>query len=109
MDCADPRACEHCNCRLRNGGQINNHAIAFFDFVALQYVGEAANFVMKLLIGKRAFFAGFTLPQNRGLVPAMAGQMPIQAVLANIQFSADEPFRERRLPIENFLPVRSPD
>jgi hypothetical protein len=35
--------------------------------------------------------------------------MTIQAILRNIQFSAYEPFREWRLPLEDLLPWRMPD
>ena len=35
--------------------------------------------------------------------------MPIQTIFRNVEFAADEPFRERRLPFEHFLPRRAPD
>ena len=31
-------------------------------------------------------------------------QMPIEAILRDVQFAADEPFRERRLPFQHLLP-----
>src|SRR4029434_1371522 len=35
--------------------------------------------------------------------------MPIQTIFRNIEFAADEPFRERRFPFEDLFPSRAPD
>src|SRR5947209_3600771 len=59
---------------------------------------------MQLLISERAFLSRFALPQNCRLVAAVGGEMSIQAVLGKIDLSADEPFRKRRLPFQNFPP-----
>src|SRR5205814_9828110 len=34
--------------------------------------------------------------------------MPVQTIFRNVQFAADEPFREGRLPFDYFLPWRAP-
>src|SRR5438067_6937326 len=34
--------------------------------------------------------------------------MPVQTIFRNVQFAADEPFREGRLPFDYFLPRRAP-
>ena len=109
MHRADPRAGQHRDRRFRNGRQVNDDAIAFADFVSLEHIREPADFAMQLLIGQGALLARFAFPDDRGLVPAGPCEMTIEAILRNVQFSADEPFRERRLPFENFLPRRVPD
>src|SRR6266513_1999328 len=35
--------------------------------------------------------------------------MAVQTIFRDVQFPANEPFRERRLPFEDFLPRRAPD
>ena len=104
MHRADSRAGQHGNRCFGNVWQINDDAIAFFDVVPFEDIREAADFAMQLLICKRALVAGFTFPNYRGLVPTRSGEMPVQTIFRDIQFPADEPFRERRLPFDNLLP-----
>src|SRR5205823_11687248 len=67
-------------------------------------IREAANLAMQLLISERASLARLPFPQNGCLVPAVGGEMSIEAILGKIDFSADEPFRKRRFPFQNFPP-----
>src|ERR1700730_7130342 len=66
---------------------------------------------MQLLISERAFVARFALPDDCRLVPpkAFGAQMSIQTIFRNVEFAADEPLRERRLPFENLFPSAAPD
>ena len=57
MDRADARAGQHGDGRFGHHRQINDHAVAFFDPVSLEHIGEQADFAMKLLVGERAFLA----------------------------------------------------
>ena len=36
-------------------------------------------------------------------------EMPVETILGNVQFPADEPFGERRFPFEHFFPALLPD
>ena len=38
-------------------GQVNEDAVAFFEPVALEHIGETADLAMQLFIGERAFLA----------------------------------------------------
>src|SRR4029450_5059810 len=105
----DSRTGQHGNRCLGNVRQINDGAIAFFDLVPFQHVREAADFAMQLLIGERALVAGFAFPNYRSLIPPRPPEMSVQTISRNVQFPADEPFRERRLPFEDLLPRRAPD
>ena len=96
---ADPRAGQHGNRRLGNVREINDHAIALFDVVPFQHIRETANFVMQLLVGERALVARFAFPDDCRLVSARPAQMPIETILRDVEFAADEPLRERRLSI----------
>ena len=104
MDRADARTSQHRDRSFGNGRQINNDAIALADFVSLQNVCEPAYFSVQLLVSERSLFARLAFPQNCGLVAAVGGEMSIQAVLGKIEFSADEPFRKRRFPFQDFSP-----
>src|SRR5437667_279252 len=77
---ANPRAGQHGNCGLGNVREINDHPISLFYVVPLQYIREAANFAMQLLVGEGALVAGFSLPDNCRLVSARPTQMPIETI-----------------------------
>src|SRR5678816_2979066 len=109
MHRSDSRAGQHRNRRLGNVRQINDDAIAFFDVVPFQHVRETADFAMQLLIGEGALVAGFAFPNYCGLVPTRPCEMPVQAIFRNVQFPANEPFHERRLPFEDLFPWRAPN
>ena len=109
VDRADPRAGEHGDGSLRNRRHVNDDAISFADFVSLQDVRETADIAMQLLVSERAFIARLALPENGGLVSIRPGQMAIEAILRDVQFPAREPFRERRLPFQDFAPALLPD
>ena len=64
---------------------------------------------MQLLVGQRASITRFTFPDNRRLVPARPSQMSIKTIFRDVEFSTDEPLRERRLPFENLFPFGAPD
>src|SRR5438270_14037431 len=63
---------------------------------------------MKLLIRKRADLAGLAFPDDGGFVPAPRGQVPIQAVVGEVQLAADEPFRPWGVPLEDLCPWLKP-
>src|SRR5437588_4451607 len=108
---ANSRAGQHGNRGFGNIREIDDYPIALFDVVSFQHVREAANFAMQLLVGQRAFVAGFAFPDNCRFVSptAFGAQMPIQAILRHVEFPADEPLRKWRFPLENFLPRHGPD
>ena len=109
MHRADPRTRQHGNCGLGNIRQINDNAVAIPDVVSLQHIREAANFVMQLLVGERAFVTRFALPDNCRFVPARPSQMSIKTIFRDVEFSTDEPLRERRLPFEDLFPFGAPN
>ena len=108
MDCPDAGAGKHCDGGFGNGRQIDDDAIALADVVSLQNVGEPADLAVQLLIGKGALLTGFTFPDDGRFVPAMRAQMSIKTVFGEIEFTADKPFRERRLPLEHAPPPFAP-
>ena len=111
MHRANPRARQHGNRCFRNVREINDDAIALFDFVALQHIRETANFAVQLLVCEGALVARFAFPDNCRLVPpkTFGTQMSIETVFGNVQLPADEPLCKRRLPLEDLFPSRPPD
>ena len=96
MHRADARAGEHGDRRLRNHRHVNEDAVAFLAAIALQHIGKQADFAVKLLVGEDAPFAGFAFPDDGGLVAARTGEMPIEAVFADVELAADKPLGERQ-------------
>ena len=111
MHRANPRARQHGNRCFRNVREINDDAIALFDFVALQHIRETANFTVQLLVCEGALVARFAFPDNCRLVPpkTFGTQMSIETVFGNVQLPADEPLCKRRLPLEDLFPSCPPD
>jgi hypothetical protein len=115
MDGADAGAGEHGDGGFRDHGQIDDDAVAFLDAVALEDVGEEADFAMELLIGEGAFFAGlagaggFALPDQGCLVGDRGAEMAVQAIVADIELAADKPLGVGKLPLQDFFPGLEPD
>ena len=63
---------------------------------------------MKLLIGERADFAGFALPDDGGLILTPAFDMTVEAVVRKIDLAADEPLGPGRFPVQNLVPLLEP-
>ncbi len=105
---AEPGAGQHGDGRLGDHRHVDEHAIALPDVIALQDVGEAADLAVQLRVGDRARLARLAFPDDRRLVLGRSAQMPVEAVLRDVELAADEPFRERRLPLERLLGLLPP-
>ena len=64
---------------------------------------------MELLVGEGLFVTGFTLPNDGGLVAAGTVEMAVEAVLAGIELSTDEPLGVGEFPVQDFFPLFAPD
>src|SRR3954454_5532415 len=109
MNRTNSGAGEHRNGRLWNCRQVNDHPVAFANLVSLQHVRETTDVPVQLLESQRAFIPRLALPEDRDLIPPRPGEMAIEAILGNVQLPADEPFRERRLPLQDFFPPARPE
>ena len=112
MHRADTGAGEHGIGGFGNHGHVYTDAIAFFHPAAFEHIGQLANLLMQFVIGD--FFVDgrvVAFPDNRGLIAA-TGQMPIDAVDADVECAAFEPADmplliipvEHRIP--GFVPVK---
>src|SRR3984957_19108989 len=105
---ADPGAGQHGDRQLGRHAHVDGDAIAFFHPKFLQHVREFLHFAVQLLIGEHANFAGFALPDERRFVLAPGRDVTVEAVVGKIDLAADEPFRPRTIPFQNFFPGLEP-
>ena len=81
----DAGAGEHGDRRLRHHRHVDRDAVALRDAERFQGVGEPADFAVQLLVGQRAGVARLAFPDDRGLVLPPGGEVPVEAVVADVQ------------------------
>jgi hypothetical protein len=94
--------------------QVDDDAIAGFDSIPLERIGEETDFVMELFVSECALLAGpagfgrLAFPDEGGFVGVRGAEPFIEAIEADVQLSADEPFGEGLVPLEYALPGLEP-
>ena len=63
---------------------------------------------MELLIGERALIARLTFPDEGSFVASPRCKMPVQTVVRDVELATHEPFRVRRRPLQNRVPLLKP-
>jgi hypothetical protein len=101
---ADARAGEHGHDRLGDHGQVDRHAIALLHAEMLEHVAAKIHLAVQVPVGQRAAIAGLALPDDRRLVAARAGNVPIDAVHAGVELAAGEPLGVWGRPFEHLIP-----
>ncbi len=92
MHGADARAGKHGDRRFRDHRHVNGDAVAFLDAARLEHVGEAADLGVQLLVGELLVVLGVVaFPDDRGLLAAL-GEMPVDAVVGDVELAVLEPF-----------------
>jgi hypothetical protein len=97
---ADARAGQHRDRRLGDQREVDPHAITLLHAEGLEDVREGPDLAGQLPVGQRAPVARLAFPDDRRLVAPRAAEVPVDAVLCDVQLAADEPLGVRRLPIE---------
>ena len=92
MNCPEPRRSEHGDERLRHHRHVDDDAVALgYAFVG-KHGGEGFDLVKKLAEGEGPLRSGHrTVVDERGLVSASLGDVPIEAIVGGVAFAADEP------------------
>src|SRR5947209_3903424 len=80
-------------------------AVAALDARALQNVCEARHLSVELSVSQRPLLARLALPDDGRLVAPPGRQMPVEAVVRDVNSPAHEPLRVRRLPLQNGVPL----
>src|SRR5216683_633544 len=63
---------------------------------------------MKVLIAEHTAVTRFPFPDDGGLVLAASLHMPVEAVVADVEFAADEPLGVRLVPDQHLVPAPEP-
>ena len=92
----------------RDERHVDRDAIALVHAERLQHVGKRRHLAIEIVVGQRSAIAGLAFPDDRRLVAASAANVPVDAVDRDVQLSADEPLRVRRLPVEHLVPRPRP-
>ncbi|CAB4813776.1 unannotated protein [freshwater metagenome] len=108
MCSADTRARQHRDGGLGDHRHIDVDAVTLDDSEALEHICEPLCLVEQLRIGHRAGVAWFALEMERNLVAFTGQHMTVEAVVAHVQFAADEPLRERKIPLRGGVPILRP-
>ena len=105
---ADARAGEHRDGRLGHHRHVDGDAVAPLDPVLLERRREAVDLAVEIPVGQGARVAGLTFPDEGGLGAAGGVDVPVQAVVGDVELAADEPLGVGRLPLQRLLPRLEP-
>ena len=104
----DTGARQHGDSELWDHGHIDRYAIASGQTQTFQYVGELGDLVEQTAIGDRSGIARFALPMIGDLVALASLDVTVEAVVADVELAANEPFRIGKLPVEHLVKVLVP-
>ena len=83
-------------------------AVSLADAEILEHIGELLHSLPQLLIGIGANFAGLAFPDQRRFVLARRLHVAIEAVVGEINLTADEPLGPGHVPLQNLVPLLEP-
>ena len=93
MHSTDTGAGQHGNWQLGNHLHIQAHSITFLYANTFQNIGKFLYFSQQFAISKGLIFFGVVaLPDNGSLIPMTSFHVPVQTIIAYVQFRAIEPF-----------------
>ena len=99
----DPRAGQHRDRQLRDHRHVDRDAVAGPDAQLLQRVGRLADLAEEVAEGQRPGVARLADPVVGDLVAEAVLDVPVDAVVGDVQLAAGEPLRERQLPFERLV------
>ena len=105
---ADASARQHRHRQLGDHRHVDAHAVAALHAEALQHIGELAHLVEQVGVGDGAGVAGLALPPVGHLVAAAGLDVAVEAVVRHVERAAQEPLRERQVPLEHGVEVGEP-
>ena len=102
-----PRASEHSDGQLGNHGHMDGDAVTGLERREIaEHRGDLVDALVEFLVGdnRHGFAFGFGDEDQRGLVLVFR-EVPVDAVVADVEFAADEPFPEGRVrSVQGFAP-----
>ncbi len=111
VDYAKTRAGQHGDGELRDHGHVDGDAVAGFEFGEVaEHGGDFVDAAVEFLEGEDdgGFVFWFGDEDQRGFISVL-GEVAVDAVVAGVEFAADEPFPERWIAgVEGGVPVVIP-
>jgi len=107
VDDAEAGAGEHGDGQLGDHGHVDGDAVAGFEFGEIaEHGGNFVHTFVELLIGDHYGWFVFRFgDENQSGFVLVFGEMAVNAIVAGVEFPADEPFPERRIgSVEGFAP-----
>jgi hypothetical protein len=105
---AEPGAGQHREHGLGDHRHLDGHAVTRADPELGQGVRRLADLALQVGVGDGAGVAGLTLPVERHLLAVAGLDVAVDAVVGDVQPAADEPLRERGVPVDHPLPLLLP-
>ena len=99
----DPCAGQHRDRQLRDHRHVDRDPVAGPDAQLLQRVGRLADLAEEVAEGQRPGVARLADPVVGDLVAEAVLDVPVDAVVGDVQLAAGEPLRERQLPFERLV------
>ena len=96
----EPRAGEHRDGELRDHRHVDRDAVAGPDAELLERVGRLRDLAQQVRVGQRPGVARLADPVVGDLVAEAVRDVPVEAVVADVQLPAGEPLGERQVPLE---------
>ena len=100
---ADPGAREHRDRQLGDHRHVDRDAIAGPDPQLEQRVGGLAHLALEVGVRDRPRIAGLADPVVGDLAAEAVLDVAVDAVVGDIELAADEPLRERQVPLERLV------
>ena len=91
---------QHRDRELRDHRQVDRDTVATPDAQLPERVGGAVHVALQVAVGQGAGVAGLADPVVRDLVAEAPLDVPVHAVVGNVELTAHEPLRERHVPLE---------
>ena len=108
MGNANSGARQHRHRKFGDHRHVDGDAVALFKTKTLEHVGELLHLVEKVGVSNGACIAGFAFPVIGNAVANAVGHVAIEAVLGNIQGSADKPLGEWEFPFKGGVEIGVP-
>src|SRR5690606_4255345 len=94
--------------RFGDEGEVDPHAVSALHAEFLEDVGELLDLDVKVPVREGAAVAGLALEDDRRLVAPGPADVPVDAVVRDVDRPAVEPARPRRTPVEHRVPGGEP-
>jgi len=108
MHRADARASQQGNGEFRCHAHVDGDAVTLLDAQVFEGRGKLLHFVEKLGVGEAAHLARLAFPDDGCLLRSLAQRVPVDAVIAEVGSTADEPLGPGEIPIKNLVPGFEP-